>query len=880
MPTTVNSDIGGGANDYADPFLWEAATDNDLVTADQVQVGRLYGEHTGNLTIDGATTDATRYRILQRASGQGLVGTSDPYAYDGTKGAAITSASTYTAAACFVNENFSRVVGIQVRTTANTNQPFRSDNGNSFTQCLGQGSSTSRSVAQSAAVAGVAFTACTFINRGASSSGACVTLYLGGTLQNCTIVTPSDLADPADAITINFPDGTAIIRNNVVCGFTSVGTIGTPATCTNNYTDAGSPPSGFSAITYTTSTGAGNAGFENITDGTHDFRIKAASALVGAGTATGAPSTDMAGRSYAGTPSVGAMEGAAGSAPTITAQPVGSAAAVGATTQFSITSGDATSYQWQVSADGGETWANVSGGSGGTTATYTTATTTTAYNGWQYRCVATNANGSTNSLGAWFHVSGIGLTGRGRGTSRERYSALFDPQMLVRLDPRVCPESGYSCFDDFAAAFKDLYFYSDPPPPPPELERWEWTTRNRPGSGPLSTGKFFIAQRPIITAAAAVPQVNATPGAWTWAGVAVGRFRLVAATPGAWTWTGPTVGRFRLVAATPGTWTWTGPAAGLSRIVSATPGAWTWAGVGAQLVTTATVNASPGAWTWAGVGVGRFRVTNATPGAWTWAGVASSLSRAVSASPGAWTWAGVSVGRSRLTNATPGVWTWAGTTTGISVAGSVNATPGAFTWAGTSSGLSRLVHATPGAWTWTGPSVGRSRLVAATPGAFSWAGTASTLRRLVAATPGAWSWSGTQSGIVSLVVVNAAAGQWTWVGNRSGISTGAASADATGGWPIAAMVAEMRRRAQRERERLKALEEEEEERQRAIARAKSPPAKEKAKASLEKTKLALANQERLLAILTQEIAQALAEEARAAEEAEEREVIELFLEML
>lgn len=570
------------------------------------------------------------------------------------------------------------------------------------------------------------------------------------------------------------------------------------------------------------------------------------------------------------------------SAPTVTAHPVGSAAAVGATTQYSITATGATSYQWQVSTNGGETWASVSGGSGGTTATYTTPTTVAGDNGKKYRCVAANTGGSTNSLDAFFHVSGIGLTGRGRGTSRAIYPPLIDPQILVRIDPRVCPESGPACFDDFATAFKDIYFYSDPVPPavPNEVEHWTWSTRNRPGSGPLSTGKFFIAQRPIITAAAAVPQVNATPGAWTWAGVAVGRFRLVAATPGAWTWTGPTVGRFRLVAATPGTWTWTGPAAGLSRIVSATPGAWTWAGVGAQLVTTATVNASPGAWTWAGVGVGRFRVTNATPGAWTWAGVASSLSRAVSASPGAWTWAGVSVGRSRLTNATPGVWTWAGTTTGISVAGSVNATPGAFTWAGTSSGLSRLVHATPGAWTWTGPSVGRSRLVAATPGAFSWAGTASTLRRLVAATPGSWSWSGTQSGIVSLVVVNAAAGQWTWVGNRSGISTGAASADATGGWPIAAMVAEMRRRAQRERERLKALEDEEEERQRAISRAKSPPAKEKAKASLEKTKLALANQERLLAILTQEIAQALAEEARASEEADEREVIELFLEML
>lgn len=311
MPTTVNKDIGGGANDYADPFLWEAATDNDLVTADEVQVGNLYGEHTGNLLMDGATTDATRYRVLQRATGEGI-GASDPYRYDGSLGAAITSASTYTAAACRIAENHSRVVGVQVRTTSSSNQPLRTDNGNRFEQCLGEGSSTARSVAQSSTVAGAEFIACTFINRGSGSSGACIVLYLGGALQNCTIATPSDLTDPADAIIISFPDGSAIIRNNVVCGFTAVGTIGTPSVCANNYTDAGSPPSGFSAITYTTSTGAGNAGFENITDSTRDFRIKAASALVGAGTATGAPSTDMAGRTYAGTPSVGAMEGAGG----------------------------------------------------------------------------------------------------------------------------------------------------------------------------------------------------------------------------------------------------------------------------------------------------------------------------------------------------------------------------------------------------------------------------------------------------------------------------------------------------------------------------------------------------------------------------------------
>ena len=63
----------------------------------------------------------------------------------------------------------------------------------------------------------------------------------------------------------------------------------------------------------------------------------------------------------------------------------------------------APTYQWQVSSNGGTTWANLSNGgfySGAGTATLTVSGATAALNGLQFRCVASNSNGTTNSTPA------------------------------------------------------------------------------------------------------------------------------------------------------------------------------------------------------------------------------------------------------------------------------------------------------------------------------------------------------------------------------------------------------------------------------------------------------------------------------------------------
>ncbi len=75
----------------------------------------------------------------------------------------------------------------------------------------------------------------------------------------------------------------------------------------------------------------------------------------------------------------------------------------GGTATFSVATQAFTSYQWQVSTDGGVSWANVTNGgaySGATTATLTIAATT-AMNGYRYRVNMNNeAGGSTSAAGS------------------------------------------------------------------------------------------------------------------------------------------------------------------------------------------------------------------------------------------------------------------------------------------------------------------------------------------------------------------------------------------------------------------------------------------------------------------------------------------------
>jgi hypothetical protein len=98
--------------------------------------------------------------------------------------------------------------------------------------------------------------------------------------------------------------------------------------------------------------------------------------------------------------------------PAITAQPTDQVVTTGVSASFSVTaSGSPTpTYQWQVSADGGTTWINLTDTapySGTATSTLMVAGTTTAMNGLQYQCVITTGASSTASLPATLVVMGL-----------------------------------------------------------------------------------------------------------------------------------------------------------------------------------------------------------------------------------------------------------------------------------------------------------------------------------------------------------------------------------------------------------------------------------------------------------------------------------------
>ena len=90
----------------------------------------------------------------------------------------------------------------------------------------------------------------------------------------------------------------------------------------------------------------------------------------------------------------------AGAGPVITVQPTNQIVCAGANTSFSITSASATSFQWQISTDGGATYSNITNAgvyAGATTASLNITGATIALNNNRYRCIATTLCGSTTS---------------------------------------------------------------------------------------------------------------------------------------------------------------------------------------------------------------------------------------------------------------------------------------------------------------------------------------------------------------------------------------------------------------------------------------------------------------------------------------------------
>lgn len=92
----------------------------------------------------------------------------------------------------------------------------------------------------------------------------------------------------------------------------------------------------------------------------------------------------------------------------VSSQPASTTVCSGSNATFSVTASNNTTYQWQVSTDGGGVWTDITNGgvySGATSATLTITGATLGMNNYQYRCVLTSSCSNLNSNAAILTVT-------------------------------------------------------------------------------------------------------------------------------------------------------------------------------------------------------------------------------------------------------------------------------------------------------------------------------------------------------------------------------------------------------------------------------------------------------------------------------------------
>jgi hypothetical protein len=272
-------DTIGTSGDYATPALWSAAWPANFVTADERWIGQLKNQtFSVSLSWSGNTTDATRYPWLTTEAGASFKDNANKLTnalrYNTSNGAALVNSGAY-ATPIYTTGMRVRVSGVQVKCDNGNRSALNSDNGQVTAEdCIfeavgtsqgainlygGAGNNIARRIlvyttsgtGYIARIKDAAIYGSTFVSAGSQATTALATPYSASTLSNCAVF-----------------NAAAFYSSQV-------------PTCTTCYSDAGSLPSGVTTATYNTTTGSG---FENITSGTLDFRIKSTSALKDTGT--------------------------------------------------------------------------------------------------------------------------------------------------------------------------------------------------------------------------------------------------------------------------------------------------------------------------------------------------------------------------------------------------------------------------------------------------------------------------------------------------------------------------------------------------------------------------------------------------------------------
>lgn len=286
MPTIGGGTVGTGGT-YPTWAAWFAAAPNNLVAADVIWRGRQLNEElvsAGTLVnIQGKTVDSTHYFEMTAEAGASFVDHVDrlanPLRYDASKGAAMRITGDY--ASCVRNSlPFTRINRLQMSGTSVATDSFPvifTETGESrmdIDQCIVEG------YCNGTAYPGV------------------VTLYGSPSMLRRSVVLSKASNTAASLVSAG---NAAEVRSCVIAALNALLTIGVgtqylPTVIKNTYIGGCTAPDGGGTATVTSSATSAAAGgyttvpmsaatFENVILGTHDFRLKLGSALIGAGTA-------------------------------------------------------------------------------------------------------------------------------------------------------------------------------------------------------------------------------------------------------------------------------------------------------------------------------------------------------------------------------------------------------------------------------------------------------------------------------------------------------------------------------------------------------------------------------------------------------------------
>jgi hypothetical protein len=286
VPTTRTVTVkGGGAGDYTSLASAEAGEQADLVSLDRLLVIECYASAAGDssqVTINGWTTDSTRYIRIVSPAGERHAG-----AWDGAK-YHLTLSTTGSPGGCItVREDYTRIEYLQVRNTNGSPGVFdlciyNEAGGLRIDGCILRGGYYGTSLEAHAILNHARNT----VMYGAAQAGLRIVAASGNPTEadNCTCIGAVYGVEPSSIVTY------AILKNVYAHGGTK-GIFGqgqdggfvTKVNCMTSDTTATNNGGGGGATNCTNSVAHSTANFTNVTSGSEDYRLPSGSALIDAG---------------------------------------------------------------------------------------------------------------------------------------------------------------------------------------------------------------------------------------------------------------------------------------------------------------------------------------------------------------------------------------------------------------------------------------------------------------------------------------------------------------------------------------------------------------------------------------------------------------------